>query len=47
MDGESNLTFRMQSLLAARTVKFDERVTVYELNDWPADEYREREEDSG
>jgi hypothetical protein len=41
MDGESNLTFRMQSLLVARTVKFDERVTVYKQNDWPADVYME------
>jgi hypothetical protein len=31
----------MQSLLVIRTVKFDERITVYELNDWPADVYLE------
>jgi hypothetical protein len=41
MDGESDLMFRMQSLLVARTVKFDERVAVCKLNDWPADVYRE------
>jgi hypothetical protein len=41
MDGESDITFRMQSLLVARTVKFDERVIVHKLNDWPADVYRE------
>jgi hypothetical protein len=39
--GESDLVFRMQSLLVIRTVKFDERITVYELNDWPADVYLE------
>jgi hypothetical protein len=38
---DSDITFRMQSLLVARTVKFDERVTVYKLNGWPADVYRE------
>jgi RNase P protein component len=31
----------MQSLLVIRTVKFDERMTVYELNDWSADVYLE------
>jgi hypothetical protein len=41
MDGESDITFRMQSLSVARTVKFDERVIVHILNDWPADVYRE------
>jgi hypothetical protein len=39
--GESDLVFGMQSLLVIRTVKFDERITVYELNDWPADVYLE------
>jgi hypothetical protein len=39
--GESNLAFGMQSLLVIRTVKFDERITVYELNDRPADVYLE------
>jgi hypothetical protein len=37
--GENDLTSRMQSLLVIRTVKFDEHITVYELNDWPADAY--------
>jgi hypothetical protein len=41
MDGESDITFRMQSLSVASTVKFDERITVHKLNDWPADVYRE------
>jgi hypothetical protein len=41
MDGESDIAFRMQSLLVARTVKFDDRVIVHTLNDWPADVYRE------
>jgi hypothetical protein len=31
----------MQSLLVIKTVKFDERITVYELNDWPVDVYLE------
>jgi hypothetical protein len=29
MDGEGDITFRMQSLSVARTVKFDERVTIH------------------
>jgi hypothetical protein len=40
MNGESDITIRMQSLSVARTVKFDERVIVHTLNDWPADECR-------
>jgi hypothetical protein len=39
--GESDLVFEMQLPLVIRTVKFDERITVYELNDWPADVYLE------
>jgi hypothetical protein len=39
--GESDLVFGMQSPLVIRTVKFAERITVYELNDWPADVYLE------
>jgi hypothetical protein len=39
--GGSNLVFRMQSLSVGRNVKFDECVTVYKLDDWPADVYRE------
>jgi hypothetical protein len=31
----------MQFILVARTVKLAERVTVYKLNDWPADVCRE------
>jgi hypothetical protein len=41
MDGESDLTCRMRSISVERTVKFDERLIVYKLNDWPADVYRE------
>ena len=41
MDEESDLTFRMRSLSVAKTVKFNERVVVYKLNDWPADVYQE------
>ena len=41
MDEGSDLTFRMRSLSVAKTVKFDERVIVHKLNDWPADVYRE------
>jgi hypothetical protein len=37
MDGEWDITIRMQSLTVARTVKFDE----FKLNDWPADVCRE------